>query len=200
MSDGGRIDWEAVKRHMAEAEGRIGRSLEPDPARVAQVLRQRARILAERRSSGPAVPTEKVLAFHLGQELCALPLTAIAEVQAFRRCTPVPGQAQELLGVVNLRGRIRPVLDLGRMLGSKGGGGTGGGYVLFLRAATGEIGARVDSVAAVHDIQIDALADTGQDGGRLSSRFTRGIAGGALILLDAEAVRAALVDAVTPAA
>lgn len=200
MTNGKRIDWEAVRHHMAEAEQRIGRSLEPDAARVQELLRLRAQRLAERRGSGRVVPTEKVLAFRLGDEACALPLTSVAEVQPYQRCTPVPGQAAELLGVVNLRGRIRPVLDLARMLGSKGGGKVQGGYVLFLRTGRGEIGARVDGVEAVRTIRLDDLADAGHGGGRLASRYTKGITGDSLILLDAEAVKAALADVIAPAA
>lgn len=200
MSSGKRIDWDRVRRHMAEANATIGRSLEPDAARVGHLLRQRATRLAQRRNDGRGLPTERVLAFRLGTEACALELTAVAEVQPFQRCTPVPGHAAELLGVVNLRGRIRPVVDLGRILGSAGAGAGTGGYVLFLRTDGGEIGARVDGVEAVHTVRLDTLADAGRGDGRLASRFARGITADMLILLDAAAVRSALANVIAPAA
>lgn len=198
MTNGKRIDWDAVKRRMAEADALIGRSLEPDPARVAEVLHQRAVRLAERRSQASAAPTEKVLGFRLGDERCALEVTTVAEVQPYQRCTAVPGQAKELLGVVNLRGRIRPVLDLAGMVGSKGAA-SDGGYVLFLRTERGEIGARVDSVEAVRTIRLDELTDVGRGSGQLASRFAKGITRDSLILLDAEAVKTALANVIAPA-
>lgn len=198
MTSGQRIDWDAVKRRMAEAETLIGRSLEPDPVRVAELLRARAVSLAERRGQGAAAPTVRVLSFWLGEEHCALEITTVAEVQPYLRCTPVPGQAPDLLGVVNLRGRIRPVLDLGGLMGSKGSG-SGGGYVLFLRTAQGEIGVRVDRVDAVLTIRLDDLTDAGRGSGQLASRFAQGITGNSLILLDAEAVKAALANVIAPA-
>jgi purine-binding chemotaxis protein CheW len=198
MSGGKRIDWAAVRQRMAAAEALIGRSLEPDPARIAELLRQRAARLAERRTSAAAAPTVRVLSFWLGEELCALEITAVAEVLPYQRCTPVPGQAAELLGVVNLRGRIRPVLDLAAFTGAKGAGASGG-YILFLRTDSGELGARVDRVDAVRNIRLDELTDAGRGSGQLASRFAKGITGDSLILLDTEAVQATLANVVAPA-
>ena len=186
MMNDKRIDWDAVKLRMAEAEALIGRSLEPDPVRIAELLHQRA------------VPTERVLGFWLGDEHCGLEITTVAEIQPYQRCTPVPGQAAELLGVVNLRGRIRPVLDLAGMVGSKGTTAEGG-YVLFLRTGSGEIGARVDRVEAVRSIRLDELTDVSRGSGQLASRFAKGITRDSLILLDAEAVTAALATVIAPA-
>ena len=198
MMNDKRIDWDAVKLRMAEAEALIGRSLEPDPVRIAELLHQRAVRLAERRRQGAAAPAERVLGFWLGDEHCGLEITTVAEIQPYQRCTPIPGQAAELLGVVNLRGRIRPVLDLGSMVGSKGTTAEGG-YVLFLRTGSGEIGARVDRVEAVRSIRLDELTDVSRGSGQLASRFAKGITRDSLILLDAEAVTAALATVIAPA-
>lgn len=197
-----RIDWEAVRRRLADSEVAVERSLSPDPARMRALLRQRAVRLAERRLEERPEPTVEVLGFRLGEERCAIELTAVSEVRPFRRCTPVPGLVPEMLGVVNLRGHIRPVVELGRVVGSKGAAAPTEdrpGYILFLRDGAAEIGARVDAVSAVRRLRTgDMSAADGGDGG-LSSRFARAVAGDGLVLLDAAALVEALRKILVPA-
>lgn len=200
MAKGRGIDWEAVRRRLADSERDIERILSPDAARLRAIMRQRARRLAERRHDGHEAPVIKVLGFRLGEEWCALELTAVAEVLPYRRCTPVPGMPSTLLGVVNLRGRIRPVLDLAAIIGSKRAAAAGEGYILFLRRDNGEIGVRVDQVEAVRALRPDLLLRPGDADGGLSSRFARGIGEDGQLLLDAAAVTDALQEILVPAA
>lgn len=199
---GRRIDWDAVKRRLAEGEAAVERSLNPDPARMRALLRQRAQRLAARRLDERPEPTIQVLGFQLGDERCAVELTAVSEVKPFRRCTPVPGLVSEVLGVVNLRGHIRPVVDLGRVVGSKGTAAPSEdrpGYILFLRDGAAEIGARVDAVSAVRALRTGELSAAGGGDGGLSSRFARAVAADRVVLLDAAAVVDALRRILVPA-
>ncbi len=200
MKHGSNIDWQAVRRRLAENETAVERSLSPDAARLRAVLRQRAARLAARQREQEAEERLDVLAFWLGEEHCAMELTAVAEVLPFRRSTPVPGMRAEMLGVVNLRGQIRPVIDLVRLIGAKGGGAADAGHILFLRDKPNEIGVRVDRVDAVRRLPAGLLAQTGDAGGSLSSRFARGMAPDGLVLLDAQAVKDALRGILMPTA
>ncbi|WP_284163078.1 chemotaxis protein CheW [Frigidibacter sp. SD6-1] len=57
------------------------------------------------------------LGLSTGGEDFVLPLSAIREIRSFGRATPLPHRPAWVLGVVNLRGTILPVIDLGRRLG-----------------------------------------------------------------------------------
>jgi len=197
---GGRIDWAAVRRRLAEGEAGIERSLAPDGARLQALLRRRAARLAERRLDAVVEPTVEILGFQLGAEWCGLPLTVVAEVQPFRRCTPVPGLVPEVLGVINLRGQIRPVLDLRRLVGAKPADGEAEGYILFLRDGAGLLGARVDGMSAVRRIRLDEIAPPGGGDAELGGRFAHGIAPDGQVLLDAPTVVEALAEILRPAA
>lgn len=192
------IDWQAVRRRISEGEKAIGRTLSPDAATLRAAMRQRAAILAARRQPGAEEPRLQVLSFWLGEERCAVETTAVAEVLPFRRCTPVPGMPADLLGVVNLRGRIRPVVDLPRLVKAKGAG-VGDGYILFLRDHPNEIGARVDGIGAVCELQADRLSRPGEAEGGLSSRFARGISPEGVVVLEAQSVIGALRAVLAPA-
>ncbi|MEZ5886406.1 MAG: chemotaxis protein CheW [Paracoccaceae bacterium] len=67
-----------------------------------------------------AAPTEvgtDYLGLSAAGEEFILPLSAIREIRSFSRATPLPHRPDWVLGVVNLRGTILPVIDLGRRLG-----------------------------------------------------------------------------------
>jgi chemotaxis signal transduction protein len=55
--------------------------------------------------------------FRVAAETYALPAEHIAEAAHLGRVTPVPGSPSEVLGVLNLRGQILPVIDLAALLG-----------------------------------------------------------------------------------
>jgi chemotaxis signal transduction protein len=50
-------------------------------------------------------------------ESYALPVEHVLEVRELGEIVPVPGAQQSVLGVINLRGRVLPVLDLAQIFG-----------------------------------------------------------------------------------
>jgi len=59
----------------------------------------------------------KILSFYLDQEEYAVEIAKVLEITAPLTPTPVPHSAAHILGVINLRGRIMPVIDLKKKLG-----------------------------------------------------------------------------------
>lgn len=59
----------------------------------------------------------EIIAFKLnGQEFCVM-TTTIREIRGWARSTPLPHSPPEVLGVMNLRGSVIPIIDLSRKLG-----------------------------------------------------------------------------------
>lgn len=56
--------------------------------------------------------TQKYLSFCLGQEMYAVPVADILEIVREQKITHVPRLPSYIKGVVNLRGKIVPVMDL----------------------------------------------------------------------------------------
>lgn len=164
-----------------------------DPAFIEQVLRLRARRLAQARSrdhdDGP--PGQPVLCFAVAAETYAVPLDDLTEVMPLSAWTPVPGLPQHLLGVVNVRGEIRPVLDLHAMLTLPPPESGSLCSVAFLRAGGGrEIGVRVDALERIRFIDPAALTRPHEAGNGLPQRFVAGITPDTIILLDVRQVLA----------
>ncbi|MDX2110227.1 MAG: chemotaxis protein CheW [Verrucomicrobiota bacterium] len=59
----------------------------------------------------------KYLAFTLGHESFALPVLQVREIIRFSSITPVPQMPSYFRGVINLRGKVIPIIDLRIKLG-----------------------------------------------------------------------------------
>lgn len=94
-----------------------GRSRVQTEEQIRNILEQRAKALAQ----APEIEIEQDLTDYIivtvGPEKFALEITVIQEIQTLRGLTSVPGANDVWSGVVNLRGRLLPVLDMARTLG-----------------------------------------------------------------------------------
>lgn len=162
-----------------------------DPAFVEQVLKVRARRLAAARTLTDGRPQGMaVLCFNIGGETYALPLSELVEVMPLAQWTPVPGLAQHLLGVTNVRGEIHPVLNLHAMLTLPEPEAETRAYAVFLRTAGRAIGLRVDGLSRIRFIDPQLLTVPHEAANGLPQRFVAGITPETLILLDSRQVMA----------
>lgn len=61
--------------------------------------------------------TRRILLVVAGEGLLGIPLGGSREILEGRTCTPLPGGASYVRGLINLRGRLVTVLDLGDRIG-----------------------------------------------------------------------------------
>ncbi|MGE5546063.1 MAG: chemotaxis protein CheW [Solirubrobacterales bacterium] len=163
-----------------------------DPDFVEQVLKLRAKRLAAVRT-GPEdlrAPGQPVLCFSVAAETYGLALSELTEVMPLALWTPVPGQPQHLLGVTNVRGEIRPVLDLHAMLGLTVPQNVERHYVAYLRTGSREVGLRVDALDRIRFIDPGRLTLPHEAANGLPQRFVAGITPETLILLDVRQILA----------
>jgi purine-binding chemotaxis protein CheW len=64
-----------------------------------------------------AINGSKILTFKLSGEEYGVDILKVREILGLQAITPVPGTDASLRGVINLRGRIIPVMDLRRRFG-----------------------------------------------------------------------------------
>lgn len=111
------------------------------------------------RASGtaPAAPLgRQYLTFLLGGENFGLPISAIKEIIEYRQPTDVPMMPAFIRGVINLRGRAVPVVDLSARFGRGAGQTTRRTCIVIVeirhRGEQHDMGVAVDAVSAVLDI------------------------------------------------
>lgn len=118
------------------------------------------------------------LCFRLGGELCGLPLSDVREVALLGPLSRVPLAAAAVLGVMNLRGRIVLVVDLGLLLGRPAAGRGGvAERLVVLDEGRRDLGLLVSEV-----VEIAHLAAPTSDPVAWTSDPVEPLAGGAIIV------------------
>ncbi len=107
---------------------------------------------------------EKYLAFWLGKEEFAVPVGRVREIIPWQEITPVPHAAAYVLGVINLRGKVVPVMDLRLRLGMAVQERGVRACIVVMQPNTKQahspIGVVVDGVSEVLQIPSGELEDT----------------------------------------
>jgi len=98
--------------------------------------------------------------FRVGEHLCCIEVGEVQEIVRLRGISPVPLAPKEILGLMNLRGRILTVIDLAQVLELKDDGAARKGTVLVLDASRGDLGLRVDSTSDVLQLKQDDFEET----------------------------------------
>ncbi|MEA3209784.1 MAG: purine-binding chemotaxis protein CheW [Chthoniobacter sp.] len=185
-----RIDWAAAKRSLQEADTALEKALVADEARIDQVYRDRAIQMAKRHAeTATDVRTIRVLVFALGAETYGIAIADLAEVLPATRCTPVPRAAAEVAGVINLRGELRSVIDLRRLLSVPPAADESGSCILMLRNGRDEVGLKVGPVEKVQTIREEELATPESGGTEGSSSYVKGLSPDKIIVLSPAALR-----------
>ena len=106
----------------------------------------------------------KYLAFWLGKEEFAVPVGRIREIIPWQEITAVPQAASYVLGVINLRGKVVPVMDLRLRLGMAAQDRGARACIVVMqpdpKRARSPIGVAVDGVSEVLQIQPGEVEET----------------------------------------
>ncbi|MBL8217104.1 MAG: chemotaxis protein CheW [Bryobacterales bacterium] len=157
MTERKRLDFDRAKEHMARAQQTIEMGLQGSDD-VAQLYRRRAELLARVPESMEASQGEDILVFRLGDARYAIAVAAIGEVIPRPKLAPTPGSPTEIAGLLQVRGEIRVVWDLWRLLGLTATP-DGARTVLLLRSGRGVLVQEVEDLRRVDPRQRREAAD-----------------------------------------
>lgn len=137
----------------------------------------------------------KYLTFSLDREEYGIGILKIKEIIGMMRITPVPQTPEYVKGVINLRGKVIPVIDLRARFGMEKIDYTERTCIVVVEIGSASarlhIGVVVDSVSEVLNIKGSDIEDTPAFGATLDTGYILGMAkaGGTVkILLDIDRV------------
>ena len=137
----------------------------------------------------------KYLTFTLAEEEYGIGILKIKEIIGMMQITTVPQTPEFVKGVINLRGKVIPVIDLRLRFGMEPMDYTDRTCIIVVEIQgtvdTVQIGIVVDAVSEVLNIKREEVEDTPTFGARLNTDYILGMAkmeGGVKILLDIDRV------------
>jgi purine-binding chemotaxis protein CheW len=128
--------------------------------------------------------------FALGDEEYGLPVSAVVSIIRYKTPTPVPRASEVVLGVVNLRGRVLPVINLGARFSGKPFAPTSRSRIVVTESEGGAVGIAVDCASEVVTFDAESIQPVPQ--GVLNPDTARAVVGmverpdGMVVLLDPE--------------
>jgi purine-binding chemotaxis protein CheW len=138
----------------------------------------------------PTAPLLHLIAFQLDREEYGVPVASVREVSRVGGITRVPQAPEHIRGVMNLRGRILPVLELRTRLGHPPLVAPGPKARVVVAEVHGRVlGLLVDAVAQVLKVPSDRVVPPPDDARSAEADYLTGVAqldGRLIILLDLE--------------
>ena len=153
------------------------------------------RRLSELANAGASSAAElQLILLDLGSERCAIEISVVREIAPLSRITFVPGAPPGVLGIVNLRGQIVPVFDLGLRCGISPSRQDATSRIVVVDREGSAVGVLVDRVSEIARVREDEIELPETLGRRRRRRCVRGVAklgqGQVLVLDLAEALSA----------
>ncbi|RJR32518.1 MAG: purine-binding chemotaxis protein CheW [Desulfobacteraceae bacterium] len=137
----------------------------------------------------------KYLTFTLANEDYGIGILKIKEIIGMMTITKVPRCPEFIKGVINLRGRVIPVMDLRMRFGVDAAEFTERTCIVVVEVDSGSgtitVGLIVDSVSEVLNIKSEDIEETPGFGAKVNTEYILGMAkvsGGVKILLDIDRV------------
>jgi purine-binding chemotaxis protein CheW len=140
-------------------------------------------------SAGADRRAGKYLAFHLGAEEFGIPVLSVREIMGLQDITAVPHTPAHVRGVINLRGKVIPVIDLRLKFGLPAVEYGQRTSIIVVRVAELMMGIVVDGVSEVLNLSGADIEDTPNFGEGISTPYILGMAktkGKVRMLLDIE--------------
>ncbi len=122
---------------------------------------------------------ETLLTFNIGKELFAVNVVSVLEVLEQQQITPVPGAPEHIMGIINFRGEILPVVNTRIKLNIAGASEELKRYVIVFELEQNAqkylITSIADGVKDVIEVALDEIKPVPEMGLRYDARYVSGV-------------------------
>ena len=161
--------------------------------------------VVEHKDAAGAAVSNQVLTFTLGEETYGVDILRVQEIRGWSPVTRIPQAPSHVLGVLNLRGSIVPIVDLRMRFNLERAEYTPLTVIIVLSvessAGRRDFGVVVDGVSDVIDVAVSDVKPAPELGSHVSTEFIEGLAavsGRMVMLLDIDQLIGGDVTGVAP--
>jgi purine-binding chemotaxis protein CheW len=154
-----------------------------------EILRARAQALARPPERAEVAESSlELLEFRLARESYALETRYVREVYPLKNLTPVPCTPPFVLGIVNVRGRITPVIDIKKFFDLPDKGLTDLHRIILVRGRDLEFGLLADVIVGVRTIPEESLQPSLPTLTGIRADYLKGVTAERLVVLDLDRI------------
>ncbi|MEN6439920.1 MAG: chemotaxis protein CheW [Syntrophobacter sp.] len=184
MSEG-HIDWSAIRLRLAAINAEMAKGFSPGPEERKRILKARADLLARRSDMEKDGDSIEVVEFLLANEHYGVESGYVREVYPLREYTPLPCTPKFVLGLINVRGLVVSVIDIGKFFDLPAKGITDLNQVIIIQDRAMRFGILADSISGIREISVQDLQPSLPTLKGIREEYLRGITPERLVVLDA---------------
>jgi Chemotaxis signal transduction protein len=117
----------------------------------------------------------ELIAFRIGDQEFSVNIMSVREIRGWTPATPIPHAPDYVMGVINLRGAVLPIVDLAKRLGMKPAEPTARHVIIVAQVRTRVIGLLVDAVSDILTVTDENIQPVPEVSSDLEKQYARGI-------------------------
>lgn len=102
----------------------------------------------------------ELIAFRIGDQEFCVDIMQVREIRGWTTATPLPRTPNFMKGVINLRGAVLPIVDLGARLGLQTTDPTARHVIMVINQGSRTLGLLVDAVSDIIEVTEDMVQPT----------------------------------------
>ncbi|MBO3758391.1 chemotaxis protein CheW [Ciceribacter sp. L1K23] len=119
--------------------------------------------------------SREIIAFRIGDQEFSVNIMSVREIRGWTQATPLPHAPSYVMGVINLRGAVLPIVDLAKRLAMKPADPTPRHVIIVAQVKNRIIGLLVDAVSDILTVTDDDIQPTPEVSSDLEKQYARGI-------------------------
>ncbi len=123
----------------------------------------------------PRKGSVELATFYIGEALCGMDILKVQEINKLMNMTKVPQAPEYVTGILNLRGQIVTVIDLGKKLGLTDIGISDSARNIIVNSGNEHIGLLVSSISDVVAAEWDKVEKPPANIGGVQGAFFKGV-------------------------
>lgn len=117
----------------------------------------------------------ELIAFRIGDQEFCVNIMSVREIRGWTRATPMPHAPSYVLGVINLRGVVLPIVDMSLRLGMKPAEPTVRHVIIVAQVGPKVVGLLVDAVSDILTVTDENMQPTPDIANDAEKAYARGI-------------------------
>jgi purine-binding chemotaxis protein CheW len=123
----------------------------------------------------PAATSRELIAFRIGEQEFCVDIMAVREIRGWTPATPLPRAPGYMKGVINLRGAVLPIIDLGVRFGLRTSEPTARHVIMVAHIGGRMVGLLVDAVSDIIQLKDESVQATPDVASEHVKTFVKGI-------------------------
>ena len=117
----------------------------------------------------------ELISFRIGAQEFCVDIMEVREIRGWTPATPLPQTPNYMCGVINLRGAVLPIVDLGARLGLGAADPTARHVIIVAQVQNQIVGLLVDAVSDILTVTDDMIQPTPDVASEMVRMFVRGL-------------------------